>query len=65
MIHVGDGYQGFGTNFRPALLGQRADIETVMLKQFETDLVRNALREGVEQARATFASQLPSILQFR
>jgi hypothetical protein len=66
VLHQADGYEMFGTNFRPALLGQRADIETVMLKQFESGLVQQALDPtALQTARTIFTSKLTTILQFK
>jgi hypothetical protein len=68
VLHAGDGYTLFQTNFRnlPQMVGQRADIEAVMLKQFESGLVRGALDPTtLQNARATFAAQLAVILQFK
>lgn len=68
VLHVGDGYELFGTNFRnlPQMVAQRGDIEAVMLKQFESGLVQQALDPAaVQTARTTFTLKLATILQFK
>jgi hypothetical protein len=67
VLHQPDGYQLFGTNFRniPDMLAERGAIEEIMLKQFDSVLVKQALRDQVGAARDLFASQLTSILQFK
>lgn len=67
VLHVGDGYEAFGTNFRnlPQMVAQRGDIEEIMLKQFESGLVQQSLGAAAATARQTFAAKLASILQFK